>query len=120
MRALATALLICLTTGIAGAQEQTAQAQAAVLRGLDKLNGEAVDIDLEVGFSVRFGGLRVELADCRYPVDNPTGEAYAFLTILEEDDETPVFRGWMVASSPALNALDHFRYDVWVIRCTTS
>jgi len=25
----------------------------------------------------------------------------------------------MIASSPALNALDHPRYDVWVMRCTT-
>jgi hypothetical protein len=29
----------------------------------------------------------------------------------------PVFSGWMVASSPALSALDHPRYDVWVLNC---
>ncbi|MGB0800115.1 MAG: DUF2155 domain-containing protein, partial [Planktomarina sp.] len=28
--------------------------------------------------------------------------------------------GWMVASSPALNALEHPRYDIWVLRCKTS
>ena len=28
-----------------------------------------------------------------------------------------VFRGWMFASSPALNALEHPVYDVWVIGC---
>ena len=27
------------------------------------------------------------------------------------------FRGWMIASSPALMALDHARYDIWLIRC---
>jgi hypothetical protein len=26
----------------------------------------------------------------------------------------------MVASSPALSALDHPRYDVWVMRCSSS
>jgi len=30
-----------------------------------------------------------------------------------------IFRGWMFASSPALNPLEHPVYDVWVIDCTT-
>ncbi|MEO0381372.1 MAG: DUF2155 domain-containing protein, partial [Pseudomonadota bacterium] len=27
---------------------------------------------------------------------------------------------WMIASAPALSAMEHARYDVWVMRCTTS
>lgn len=34
-------------------------------------------------------------------------------------DGENIFRGWMFASSPALNALEHPVYDVWVIDCTT-
>ncbi len=30
-----------------------------------------------------------------------------------------IFSGWMFASSPALNALEHAVYDVWVIDCKT-
>ena len=30
-----------------------------------------------------------------------------------------IFRGWMFASSPALNPLEHAVYDVWVIDCET-
>ena len=30
-----------------------------------------------------------------------------------------IFRGWMFASSPALNSLEHPVYDVWVIDCKT-
>ncbi len=30
-----------------------------------------------------------------------------------------IFRGWMFASTPALNALEHPVYDVWVIDCKT-
>jgi hypothetical protein len=99
----------------------TLQAPGAMLRGLDKLNGEVVDIPLQNGFSVRFGGLRIDLADCRYPEDNPAGEAYAFLTVYENDDLIdPFFQGWMIASSPALSAMDHARFDVWVLHCNTS
>lgn len=34
-------------------------------------------------------------------------------------DGKNIFRGWMFASSPALNALEHPVYDVWVIDCKT-
>lgn len=93
----------------------------AKLRGLDKLNGKTVDFDLDNGYSVMFGDLRVDLTDCRHPEDNSTGEAFAFLSIYEgkEASEAPIFQGWMIASSPALSALDHARYDVWVLRCKT-
>ncbi|MGH1465152.1 MAG: DUF2155 domain-containing protein [Cognatishimia sp.] len=93
----------------------------AVLRGLDKLNGQVADIELANGFSVSFGQLRVDLAECRHPDDNATGEAYAFLSIYDGDVAAdPLFQGWMIASSPALSAMDHARYDVWVLRCVTS
>ncbi|PSL19636.1 DUF2155 domain-containing protein [Shimia abyssi] len=96
-------------------------ALGAQLRGLDKLTGDLVDFDLENGFSVNFGALRVDMAQCRYPEDNATGEAFAYLTIWEDNGAGAVaFEGWMVASSPALSALDHARYDVWVLRCSTS
>ncbi len=95
--------------------------QGALLRGLDRLNGEVVDIELQNGFSVAFGDLRVDLAECRHPEDNATGEGYAYLTIYDGIEAVdPLFQGWMVASSPALNALDHPRFDLWVMRCETT
>ncbi|GAA6207176.1 hypothetical protein NBRC116601_04690 [Cognatishimia sp. WU-CL00825] len=93
----------------------------AVLRGLDKLSGQIADIELENGFSVSFGKLRIDLAECRHPEDNATGEAFAFLSIYDGNVAVdPLFQGWMIASSPALSAMDHARYDVWVLRCVTS
>jgi hypothetical protein len=35
-------------------------------------------------------------------------------------DTDRIFTGWMFASSPALNALEHPVYDVWVIDCKTA
>jgi hypothetical protein len=62
----------------------------------------------------------IELDDCRVPVENPTGDAFAHLVIRAEGMQDAAFDGWMIASSPALSALDHPRYDVWVIRCRMS
>jgi len=60
------------------------------------------------------------MADCRYPAGNPSGNAYAALEVSEAGKAGTLFSGWMIASAPALSALEHSRYDVWVIRCTTS
>lgn len=99
---------------------QTATGNGAVLRVLDKINGEVMDLDLPNGTGGAAWRMQVELGECRYPVGNPSGDAFAFVTLRHEGTVEPLFRGWMIASAPALNALDHPRYDVWVIRCTTS
>ena len=93
------------------------QATGGQLRVLDKMSGVVADYDLAVGRAQSEGRLTVQLDDCRYPSDLPNGEAYAHLTIMDSDLKAPAFKGWMVASSPALSALDNPRYDVWVLRC---
>ncbi|MCB1338827.1 MAG: DUF2155 domain-containing protein [Maritimibacter sp.] len=90
----------------------------ARLRGLDKLAGTVEELTLGIGETAGLGWLQITLGDCRYPVDNPSGDAYAWLVIREEAGAAPVFEGWMIASSPGLNALDHARFDVWVLGCT--
>jgi len=95
-----------------------ATAEGAVLRGLDRMNGRTWDYELQSGETTALGPLSVRLIECRYPTDNPAGDAYAHLEIVSGVET--VFSGWMLASSPALNAMDHPRYDVWVLRCRTS
>lgn len=90
------------------------------LRVLDKLTGVVTDMSLQVGESGTLGFLRVTLNQCRYPAANPSGDAYAEVVVRYRDAADPVFAGWMLASSPALNAMDHPRYDVWALRCMTS
>jgi hypothetical protein len=110
------ALALMLASAPAIAQDVTSSA-GAVLRGLDKITGETTDLTLAVGDTQTFGRLTVSLMDCRFPVNDPASNAFAQMIIFEEGAEKPVFDGWMIASSPALSALDHPRYDVWVLRC---
>lgn len=96
---------------------ETAEAPGAVLRLLDKLSGDVQDVTLAIGNQVRMGRMTVALDECRYPADDPSSDAFAQLRIFDSTSSEPVFRGWMIAASPALNALDHPRYDVWVLNC---
>jgi len=93
--------------------------EGAVLRGLDRINGIYSDFELGPGQSFTFERLTVELVECRYPEGQTTTEAFANLRIRDLREDLATFEGWMFASSPALSALDHPRYDVWVLRCKT-
>ncbi|MEM1374317.1 MAG: DUF2155 domain-containing protein [Pseudomonadota bacterium] len=116
MRAFLAALLL----GVPAAAQEATTAQGATIRLLDKVTGQLEDVQMFVGQTARLGQIDIALAECRYPTGNPSGDAYAFLEIEDRSAEAQIFSGWMIASSPALNALDHPRYDVWVIRCRTS
>lgn len=113
------ALALCVLLASPAAAQDVADAPGGILRWLDKVSGETADIELSRGQSAVSGHLTIQLDECRYPVDNPASNAFAHLTIMDAKSDKPVFSGWMIASSPALSALDHPRYDVWVLRCLT-
>ena len=118
MMRFATVLLI-VAAGFAQAQEQTSTGSGAVLRVLDKVNGQTTDIDLSSGEVRDFGRLQIELDECRFPEGNPSGDSFAHVIVRERDKTEPIFSGWLIETAPALNAVDHPRYDVWVMHCNT-
>ncbi|MDJ0994538.1 MAG: DUF2155 domain-containing protein [Dinoroseobacter sp.] len=95
----------------------TAQADAGILRVLDKTTGRVEELELAVGDMSVSGRLELALHECRYPEENPASDAFARVTIRDPRMDEILFQGWMLASSPALMALDHPRYDVWVTGC---
>ena len=95
----------------------------AVLQGLDKVTGRVMTIEAPVGTSVHFGTLEIIVRTCHSRPPEETPETAAFLDIWEVKNgeaATSLFRGWMFASSPALSALEHPVYDIWVVDCADS
>lgn len=92
------------------------RAEGGTLRVLDRMSDKVQDLHLATGAADVVGKLTVALDECRYPEGEPAG-SIAHLTILEDTVADPVFKGWMSAASPALNPLDHPRYDVWLLQC---
>ncbi len=101
-------------------QDKVKSASSANIRVLDRLTGQVEDIELAIGQVENFGKLSIFLSECRYPIANPASDAYINIVVRVTDAQDPVFAGWMVASSPALNAMDHERYDVWALSCKSS
>ena len=134
----AVSLSIALAAGPAGAQQtrpvdpETTQdeppeepfepdLQEVVLQGLDKETARILSFGGRVGETVRFRTLDIAIRRCqRTPPDEPPERA-AFLQIYDVDPDTGkrtmAFSGWMFKSKPALSAMDHPIYDVWVKDC---
>ena len=95
------------------------------LRWLDKVTGRVSKLDLKVGEIIQIGVLDIQVQTCmKRPVDE-TPESVAYIKIWEMNQEdikteSEIFSGWMFASSPALSALDHPVYDIWVLECKSN
>jgi len=110
-------LILFIFVASVGHAQQVRNAAGGVLRALDKTSGQTTDIELSAGEMRQLGTLEIVLSECRYPAGNPSGNAYAALEISERGRAGVLFSGWMIASAPALSAMEHSRYDVWVLRC---
>jgi len=116
----AAALALCPSVAMAQTGIPVSSAPVAVVRALDKLTGETADLELVRGQMRQLGTLSIVLGDCRFPTADPSSDAFAWLEVRDPALQEPAFTGWMVASSPALHAMDHPRYDLWVLRCRSS
>jgi hypothetical protein len=98
------------------------QNQVAVLRGVDKITARVTDIEAPAGKAVRYGSLEIVARTCskRPPEEPPEVTAFVEVADIKPDGtKEDIFNGWMFASSPAISALEHPVYDVWVIDCKT-
>ena len=95
-----------------------------VFQGLDKITARIKTFKIKVGVSTTFGILDINLQKCVYskPLDEP--ESIAYIKVLDKSenhlvnkDKLSIFEGWIFASSPALNAMEHPVYDVSLISC---
>ena len=91
-----------------------------VLQGLDKITARVSTFEIEVGKVGSFGVLSIEVQSCKKkpPTEPPEKVAFVIINDLKPGEKMiEVFKGWMFASSPSLNGLEHPVYDVWVLDC---
>lgn len=122
-------LLIALGMAAPGiTQDQLTDQSGSVLvmRGLDKVTARTEDFEIRIGEEYEFGSLLILPRYCRRRPPEETPETFLFVEIFEQrlddgslavDRGDRIFSGWMMASNPALNPLEHPVYDVWPIDC---
>lgn len=121
--AAACGLTVVIAAGAAAMPVPTPDHPVLELRALDKITGRARVVYAPVGQQVKYATLSIAVRSCYSTPASETPETSAFLQISDQRADRPahrVFSGWMYASSPGLNGLEHPLYDVWVIKCMTS
>jgi hypothetical protein len=104
-----------------------ARFDVAVLQTIDKVTAESVRFEAAVGRPVRYKSLVFTVKACeRSAPDEAIDDSIVYLTVDSQPRPLPgkptpparqAFKGWMFASSPGLNPMEHPVYDAWLITC---
>jgi len=97
----------------------------AIIEAVDKVTAENVRFDAPLGKAIRYKGLIYLVKACETTAPDeqaPDVAVYMQVRTTPTDGPSPVpskqiFQGWMFASSPGLNPLQHPVYDAWVVSC---
>jgi len=115
--------LVALAFSVLPVQAQPVANPIATFAGLDKITGRITRFDVYIDETVLFGALEITPRACYSRPPTETQRTSAFLEVDQrslQGSSKRIFTGWMFADSPALNAVDHAVYDVWLIECKTS
>ena len=119
-RCIALFALVCAATP---AKAENIENPIAVFAGLDKITATITKFEVPVNGTKQFGLLRVSPKVCytRPPTETPKTTSFVVIDEVQLNGKIrKIFSGWMFASSPGLNAVEHAVYDVWLTNCKTS
>ena len=92
----------------------------ASFSGLDKITGRITNFDVYIDETVQFGALQITPRVCYTRPPTETQRTSVFIEVDQislKGGSQRIFTGWMFADSPALNAIDHPVYDIWLVDC---
>ena len=115
-------LSICLAFLLSSAFTKAEQISTnmAKMQAMDKITGKVSIIEVPVGGEVKFGSFSIVVRSCKTNAEGEIPENYAFVDVTDknyDNEEINIFKGWMLSSSPAVNAVEHPIHDVWLLKC---
>ena len=123
IRRIAAHLVALVALGAAPALAETIGNPVAAFSGLDKITGRITNFDVYIDETVQFGALQITPRACYTRPPTETQRTSVFVEVDQvslKGSVTRIFTGWMFADSPALNAIDHAVYDIWLLDCKQS
>ena len=112
-------LVIFLSISKTTLASQWIEGNRLVIQGLDKITARIMTFEVNVSQTYKFGVLDIFVERCIFskPIFKP--ESLAYISIKDNSDRLSEvkFKGWMFASSPALNALENSVYDISILAC---
>ena len=112
-------IIIILSISKSTLASQWIEGNRLVIQGLDKITARIKTFEVDVAKTYKFGVLDIFVERCVFskPIFKP--ESLAYIRIKDNSDRLSEvkFKGWMFASSPALNALEDSVYDISILAC---
>ena len=112
-------LVVLLSISKTTKASQWIEGNRLVIQGLDKITARINTFEVNVSQTYKFGVLDIFVERCIFskPIFMP--ESLAYISIKDNTDRLSEvkFKGWMFASSPALNALENSVYDISILAC---
>jgi hypothetical protein len=99
----------------------------AILQALDKVTTETMRFEAPVGQPIRYKTLVFTVRACETAASDEVAPETAAYVVVDTQPKAQagraappgrqIYKGWMYASSPGLNPLQHPVYDAWLIAC---
>ena len=96
--------------------------EGAQFSALDKITARIEKLELNLNDEEVLGSLTIILKSCQNRPPDYLPESAAYVEIYDKlnknyEEGTLIFSGWMFSSSPAISALEHPIYDIFLISC---
>ena len=96
--------------------------EGAQFSALDKITARIEKLELNLNDEEVLGSLTIILKSCQNRPPDYLPESAAYVEIYDKlnknyEQGTLIFSGWMFSSSPAISALEHPIYDIFLISC---
>ena len=102
----------------------------AILQALDKVTTETMRFEVPIGQPIRYKTLIFTVRACETAASDEVAPESAAYVVVDTQPKAQagraappgrqIYKGWMYASSPGLNPLQHPVYDAWLIACKQS
>lgn len=102
----------------------------AILQALDKITTETMRFEVPIGQPIRYKTLIFTVRACETAAADEVAPESAAYVVVDTQPKAQagraappgrqIYKGWMYASSPGLNPLQHPVYDAWLIACKQS
>ena len=94
--------------------------QYANFKLLDKISNKLVEKSIKVNESDFIETLNIQVYSCFTEPPNEIPEDYVLIEVKDnfQVQETSIYKGWMISSSPDVTPLEHPIYDLWLLGCS--
>ena len=99
---------------------ETIEKKYASFKLLNKTTNKVSTKDILVNSKISWETLNIEVLYCGSTPPNEIPEDYVLIDVYDtiNNENTNIYKGWMISSSPDVTSLQNPIYDLWLVDCS--